>query len=123
VSCFIQNLWLCEPLSVIFVIFYILVIYDIYHIFVIFSIFSIPDIYCSRSGKRASPSQSKRVDVEEEDHAATATPDSARKRSSVNRHGLLLTKSGRVAGRANSINAKYDSAYCNSENESRLLGR
>jgi hypothetical protein len=79
--------------------------------------------YCSSTGKRASPAQSKRVAVEEEHPDATATPDSARKRRAVNKHGLALTKSGRVAGSANSINAKYDSAYRNSENEIRLLGR
>ncbi len=73
--------------------------------------------------KRPSPAQSKRVDVEEEDLAATSTPDSARKRHAVNRHGLQLTKSGRVAGSANYINTKCDSAYRNSENENRLLGR
>ncbi len=78
--------------------------------------------YCSSSGKRASPAQSKSVDVEEEHPAATATPDSAQ-RCAVNRHGLQLTNSGRVAGSANSINAKYDSAYRNSENENRLLGK
>ena len=80
-------------------------------------------LYWSSSAKRASPAQSKRVDDEEEHPAATATPDSARKRRAVNKHGLQLTKSGRVAGSANSINAKYDSAYRNAENENRLLGR
>jgi hypothetical protein len=73
--------------------------------------------------EEGQPCQSKRVDVEEEHPAATATPDSARKRRAVNKHGLPLTKSGRVAGSANSINAKYDSAYRSSENENRLLGR
>jgi hypothetical protein len=41
----------------------------------------------------------------------------ARKRRAVNKHGLQLTKSGRVAGSAISINAKYDSAYRNAEND------
>jgi hypothetical protein len=50
-------------------------------------------LYCSSTGKRASPAQSKRVDVEDEHAAATATPDSFRKLCSVNKHGLLLTKS------------------------------
>ena len=80
-------------------------------------------LYWSSSAKRASPAQSKRVDDEEEHPAATATPDSARKRRAFNKHGLSLTKGGRVAGSANSINAKYDSAYRNAENENRLLGR
>ncbi len=80
-------------------------------------------LYCSSSAKRASPAQSKRVDDEDEHPAATATPDSARKRRAVNKHGLPLTKSGRVAGSANSINAKYDSAYRNAKNENKLLGR
>ncbi len=70
----------------------------------------------SSSAKRASPAHSKRVDDGEEHPAATATPVSARKRRAVNKHGLQLTKSGRVAGSANSINAKYDSAYSNAEN-------
>jgi hypothetical protein len=78
---------------------------------------------CSSSAKRASPAQSKRVDDEEEHTAATATPDSARKRRAVNKYGLSLTKGGRVAGSANSINAKYDSAYRNADNENKLLGK
>ncbi len=75
--------------------------------------------FIGSSAKRASPAQSKRVDDEEEHPAATATPDSAWKRRAVNKHGLQLTKSGRVAGTwsAISINAKYDAAYRNAKND------
>jgi hypothetical protein len=62
-----------------------------------------------------------RGDVEEETPAAISTPDSARKSRVVNKDGLLLTKSGRVAGSANLLNSEYDSAYCNLENHNRLL--
>jgi hypothetical protein len=54
----------------------------------------------------------KPVDLEREDPAVLSTPDSAtsRKRRAVNKNCLLLTKSGRVSGSANTINAKYDAS-------------
>ena len=124
-SCFFQNISLFSSYSSYFAYWLYLTycaywLYSAYSVYLTYLTFF---LYCSSTGKRASPAQSKRVDVEDEHAATTATPDSSRKRRSVNKHGLLLTKSGRVAGSANSINAKYDSAYRNAENENRLLGR
>jgi hypothetical protein len=78
--------------------------------------------YFFSAGGEASPAPSPRVALEP-DPAAKSSPDSARKHRATNKDGLLLTKSGRVAGSANTINATFDSAYSNSENENRLLGR
>ncbi len=94
------------------------------HLYIIFKfcIFYIFCIFYSTS-KRASPGQTKSIGIEEEDPAAMSTPDSARKRRTLNMDGLPLTKSGRVAGSASLLNNKYDSSYRNSENQDRLLGR
>ena len=75
------------------------------------------------AGKKASPAQTKRSVADEEDPAAMPSPDLSRKRRAVNKDGLQLTESGRIAGSTNNINVKYDSAYSNPENQNRLLGR
>jgi hypothetical protein len=74
---------------------------------------------CSRA-----PPAKNRVDGDEVEIAASATPPSSGKsRRRSNSDGLLLTKGGRVSMSSNEVNAKYDSSYRNSDNTNTLLGK
>ncbi len=82
-------------------------------------------VYIFPRGGGRTPS--KAVDVDDEDPAPLLSlllsPDSGKKHQSVNKDRLKLRRGWCVAGSANSINAKYDVSYSNSENENRLLGQ
>ena len=74
---------------------------------------------CSRA-----PPAKNRVDEDEIEITASATPPSSgRSRRTSNSDGLLLTKGGRVSMSSNEVNAKYDSSYRNSDNNNTLLGK